>query len=388
VKNILLAFAMVLYATPASARIAPAWPAPIEEAPIDRAIENVEADRNLTDAQRARLLGRLHLIGYAQGDVRMKRYANGEWAPGDQAPCDPSYRRPRGFWCYAAPRELPLAVGRANRAGLAHLRAARAHYARAVAMDGNVLRARLGLAYALDESKREEEAREQLREIIAIGLPLLQREWSEPEDHAIMFEAVEHLSVLAHSGADQQSIERVRARLGASPPAILITPIVVPLADAPFEQMIDRASPVAFDFGGIGDRRARGWLTANAAWLVWDPEQRAQIRTGFQLIGQRAWGVFWTDGFEALRALDDDRDGELAGPELDGLAIWRDANADGVSQSDEVRKLAAHGVVALSTRGAVKRPDLIVAPAGVRLRSGRTRPLYDWTPDANATPIS
>jgi hypothetical protein len=388
-KTLVLAFALTFCCAPAFARFSAPFPEALEEAPIERAIENVAADRQLTPAQRERLLGRLHLIGYARGAVPMKRYPSGEWAPDGADPCDPAYRSRRSSnpcEMQSPPPELPQAPGPATAAKLAHLRAARVHYAQSLTMDGTDLRARLGLAFVLDELDRDDEARVELREIVSLGLPRLQRDWSDPEDHAVLSETVLHLSDLARSDADDRAIAQVRARLGASHPLRRITPIVVPLAEAPFARMIAPLSPVEFDFAGVGDRRARGWLTADAAWLVWDPEQRGRIDTGFQLIGQRTWGVFWTDGFEALRALDDNRDGELTGRELDGLSLWRDANGDGVSDAGKVRKLAAHGIVALAARGAVKRDNLIVAPAGVRLESGRTRPLYDWTP--NAAPVS
>ncbi|MCR6644592.1 MAG: hypothetical protein NVV62_08775 [Terricaulis sp.] len=103
-------------------------------------------------------------------------------------------------------------------------------------------------------------------------------------------------------------------------------------------------------------------------------------RSGFDLIGQRSWAVFWRDGFEALRALDDDRDGVLRGAELGGLALWRDANGDGVSDPGEVLPVSAHGIVGLGVRGEETRRDLITAPDGVRFEDGSTRPLYDWIP--------
>jgi hypothetical protein len=307
VKQIVLAIALALGVTPAVARFGPTWPAAIGEAPIERAIANVTTDRKLTAAQRERLLGRLHLISYAQGRVRMKHYATGEWALPNETPCT-------SVCIGVAPRaELPQAVRPVSADALAHLRLARTHYERAVAIDGSVLRARLGLAYALDELNEDDDARVQLREIIVIGLPRLQLPQSNAEDHAILSQAVQHLSDLALSGADRNAIERVRERLGASVPSFPITPIVVPLIDAPFARLIDRASAAAFDFGGIGDKRAQGWLTRDAAWLVWDPNQRGEIRSGFDLIGQRSWGLFWSDGFEALRALDVYSDGELTG---------------------------------------------------------------------------
>ena len=58
--------------------------------------------------------------------------------------------------------------------------------------------------------------------------------------------------------------------------------------------------------------------------------------------------LFWSNGYEPMRALDDNADGELSGAELQHLAIWHDRNRDGVSDAGEVRPLAAHGIVALS----------------------------------------
>lgn len=47
---------LALCATPAYARIARPLPGPVETAPVERAIANVAADRDLSPAQRERLL--------------------------------------------------------------------------------------------------------------------------------------------------------------------------------------------------------------------------------------------------------------------------------------------------------------------------------------------
>ena len=76
-KMIALVLAFVLSAASALARVGPILPRPMEEAPVERAIANVTADRQVTEVQRQRLLGRLHLIAYAQANVRMQHYATG-----------------------------------------------------------------------------------------------------------------------------------------------------------------------------------------------------------------------------------------------------------------------------------------------------------------------
>lgn len=384
-------------------------PRPVYEAPIDRALQNVAGMEGLEPAQRERLLGRLNLLAYARDDASFTYLRDSDelnlagsvlcsQAPRMRAPSDedeeqfgPNDRCAQFSFELGPQRETldgaPRVVGAG---GQARLEAARNHYQRAVALDGANLRARLGYAYVLDRMGRTGDARRELRCIMRLGLPRLSGEQAEWEDHAVLTETAEHLSHLATSSGDRRKLQQLRERLQASQPLIYVTPIVVPLADRPFSRLIDVNSDVAFDFAGTGDTRAQGWLSTDAAWLVWDPEWRGEVRSGFDLIGQRTWSVFWSDGFEALRALDDDRDGELTGGELGGLSLWRDANRNGVSDPGEVVPANVHGIVALSVNGQRTRRDLITAPDGVRFDNGETRPLYDWTPGLGRrdTPMS
>ncbi|HYD86312.1 MAG TPA: tetratricopeptide repeat protein [Vitreimonas sp.] len=382
-------------------------PQPVYEAPIDRALENVAAMEGLDPAQREQLLGRLNLLAYARDDGAFTYMReNHEFVEAGPIPCAEAYPQrypppeaPQSFppdaFCAAfdfalGPRsETPnLAPQAPGDDAMARLEAARTHYARALALQADNLRARLGYAYTLDRLGRLREARRQLRDIMRRGMPRLAGAQSEWEDHAVLTETAAHLGHLATSRSDRARVERLRARLEASQPIIYVTPIVVPLSDAPFERLIDTRSDVAFDFAGTGDTRAQGWLTADAAWLVWDPEWRGEVRSGFDLIGQRTWAVFWSDGFEALRALDDNRDGELTAAELGGLSLWRDEDGDGISDPGEVLPANVHGIAALSVRGEPTRRGLITAPAGVRFEDGRTRPLYDWTPGPERAAVS
>ena len=159
--------------------------------------------------------------------------------------------------------------------------------------------------------------------------------------------------------------------------------VLVPLADAPFTSMINPGSSVTFDFVGGGEKRAQGWTTTNAAMLVWDPSWRGDVQSGVDVLGARTWSMVWSNGFQALAALDTNHDGQLTGDELGGLALWRDANCDGISEPDEVMPVEAHGIVGLSTHGTAARPGLVTASSGVRFDNGRSRPLYDWTPGSD-----
>jgi hypothetical protein len=159
-----------------------------------------------------------------------------------------------------------------------------------------------------------------------------------------------------------------------------ITPIAIPLSDgATIKTIIDLNAAVPFDADGSGRRRAWTWLTDQAGWLVYDASGRGQITSALQWFGESTFWAFWNNGYEALRALDDNRDGELRGSELRHLAIWHDANHNGRSERGEVLPLARYGIEALSCRF-LKGDGIYTAAwsdAGVRFAGGRTRPTYD-----------
>jgi hypothetical protein len=91
------------------------------------------------------------------------------------------------------------------------------------------------------------------------------------------------------------------------------------------------------------------------------------------------FGLFWENGYDALRALDDNNDGDVSGSELNDLAIWRDLNRNGISERGEVQPVGAWGIVRLSWRCDWIDDGNAVATAlrGVTLRDGATRPTYD-----------
>jgi hypothetical protein len=92
--------------------------------------------------------------------------------------------------------------------------------------------------------------------------------------------------------------------------------------------------------------------------------------------------MFWSDGYRALDALDDDRDGVLRGVELDGLAVWFDRDQDGRSLPGEVVSLEEAGVVEISARPTGKTGVSLMNVAGLVTAGGRVLPTYDWTTQA------
>lgn len=171
----------------------------------------------------------------------------------------------------------------------------------------------------------------------------------------------------------------------ALPPPNAITPIVFSL-DGPrsLRSLLAPDARVAFDLDGTGRAQTWPWVRHDTGILVWDPAHTGRIDSGRRLVGSVTWWLFFRNGFEALDALDDDRDGELAGKELRGLAVWTDRNGDGVSQRDEVVPIESLGIVALATRGHAPDecdPRSSICPKGLRLADGRVLPTWDWVTD-------
>ncbi len=137
---------------------------------------------------------------------------------------------------------------------------------------------------------------------------------------------------------------------------------------------------VTFDVDGSGLGREWSWITPKAAWLVSDPMRDGKITSGRQLFGNVTFWMFWTNGYAPLAALDDNRDGVLTGTELSGLALWQDADGNGVADPGEVKPLSAYGIVALSCawRTLEGSADKVAfSPNGVVFQDGKTRPSFD-----------
>ena len=177
----------------------------------------------------------------------------------------------------------------------------------------------MGYGWTLAQSGDEAGALEQYRAVVkgdivqewysmaqkagSCMLPLLSR-FSQPIERF-------QLEITLHD-LDKKVTERGR----------MITPIVVPLAaGAPFDDLVARDAAVAFDLDGSGLPHRWQGITPKAGWLVYQGTGQRRVDSGIRLIGSRTFWIFWPDGYAAMAALDDDADGWLAGPELEGLAI-------------------------------------------------------------------
>ena len=85
--------------------------------------------------------------------------------------------------------------------------------------------------------------------------------------------------------------------------------------------------------------------SAKAPLLVFDPEGKRTVTEATQLFGNHTFGKSWAHGYQALATLDKNSNGKVSGDELKPLALWFDANRNGISEPGEVKGVTESGVV-------------------------------------------
>ncbi len=158
-----------------------------------------------------------------------------------------------------------------------------------------------------------------------------------------------------------------------------ITPIIFSL-DGPhsLDDLLLPDARVSFRLDGTDRPQRWSWVKPDTGILVWDPKGLGFITSGRQLFGSVTWWLMFRDGYEALEALDDNRDGQLTGSELAGLAVWCDRNSDGASDAEEVAPVGSVGIVAISTHTTGRVGSSPLNREGLWLTDGRVLPTYDW----------
>ncbi len=162
----------------------------------------------------------------------------------------------------------------------------------------------------------------------------------------------------------------------------VVTPIILHLTESRgLPELLAPDVKVKFNLDGTGRDIEWEWVKPDTGLLVWDPAGQGHITSGRQLFGTVTWWMFWRDGYHALNSLDDNRDGELRGEELKGLAVWFDRNSNGKSDPGEVIPVAKLDIESIATSATSHARDKHQSPAnpqGLRMKDGRLLPTYDW----------
>lgn len=347
----------------------------LEEVPIDRLTENLaqQVKAQPKDLGLRLNLARTHAMAYAlkvdTAEVWVGKESQGAWF--GYTPAHVPFK--------AVPTDDPEKLVAAR----AHLRTAIQIYKEILQLDPKHLTARLGYAWCLDQAGQRMNALDEYRKTIELG-------WEKEKEltragvgwHSVVQEAAGYLIPLLDKQSDREEIARLEERIKVlSKIRRPITPIAIPLRDGlTIDDVQDRAARVSFDADGSGYAKSWSWISRDAAWLVYDHRSTGRINSALQMFGNVTFWLFWEHGYQALASLDNNRDGQLSGSELHGLAIWHDANGNGVSESGEVRSLRTAGITGLSCRCIYKTngsDQFAYSPEGATLADGSKRPTYD-----------
>ncbi|MDY3551032.1 tetratricopeptide repeat protein [Gemmata sp. JC717] len=369
--------ALAMAALAACTELAPALYLPVEteKVPVERLAKNLEAivKKNPEDASAVLNLARVHAMAYS---------LRSEEVPVNK-------KSPDSIWFGYEPPIVPFrAVTQTEnkeklKAAQGHLKAALALYEEAIKLAPNDLRAKLGRAWLLSQTDKKEDAIAALRAVI-------EEAWKKDQElktgpfggHTVTAEGAGYLVPLLDKNKDADEIATLTertAKLNRLPRPV--TPVAVPLKDGLTAIDLEaRNASVAFDADGTGLQKKWTWISPNAAWLVHDPKHTGNVTSALQLFGSVTFWLFWGTGYDAMAALDDNRDGVLSGAELDSLALWHDANSNGVCDAGEVKPLSEYGIVELSVkfeRDATHPDHIAYSKAGATFKDGSTRPTFD-----------
>lgn len=369
---LLLALAIFLPGKLAKAIVGPNWG--LENVPVERLIKNLEA-LTRSDPKNVQVrsnLARAHSMAYALRTDTVLARKNREKDGGLFGDTDGNV-----FTVTPTDDKNKLKAARE------HLSQAIEEYEEVLKLAPDSLAARLGYAWCVEQTGEKRKAVEEYRKVIKAS-------WEKEKDlkygpmyrEFITAEAARSLIPLLDKDKDKEEIRTLHERIEKLKKLPRpISPIVIPLRDGlTARELEDHSANVSFDADGTGFQKRWTWISKDLGWLVNDPHHTGKVTSALQFFGNVTFWMFWENGYQALGALDDDRDGMLAGKELEGLAIWQDINGNGISERGEVKPLAEWGIVAISCEYVtdMNRPDRIAySPRGVFFRDGSTRPTYD-----------
>ena len=131
-----------------------------------------------------------------------------------------------------------------------------------------------------------------------------------------------------------------------------VTPLILDLNGDSVRTFGKEAGP-QFDIAGLGLKALVGWSSPEDGFLVRDINYDGSINDGSEMFGEAtvlANGERAQNGFEALSDLDINHDSTIDSQDeaFNSLAVWRDANTDGITDAGELLTLAQHDIASLS----------------------------------------
>lgn len=359
----------------------------LQRTPVERLIENISAqvEKEPDNTKLLINLARTHGMAYAKKTDELeieKRKPNEPWFGylppripfGEVIPLDDAFQRDR--------QVDDEGLQRAKEAAEKHLQKSIETYRKVLELEPSNATGEIGLAWSLDQAGDSKEAIEIYRKLIA-------RAWPEEKDlefagltfHSIVAEAGMYLMPKLDPEKDKDELANIQSKIEKVNKIIRpVTPIAISLTGESWSNVYDPQAEVFFDADGSGIKKSWTWIRPEAGWLVYDHRREGKITSGLQLFGNVSFWCFWENGYQALAALDDNQDGWLRGTELRRLAVWRDANQNGQSETGEIRPLSAYNIVGLACaaqQAVFSGQTIDYNPWGCELNRGRFLPTYD-----------
>ncbi|TGQ63843.1 calcium-binding protein [bacterium M00.F.Ca.ET.162.01.1.1] len=167
--------------------------------------------------------------------------------------------------------------------------------------------------------------------------------------------AVSHTFVYTQTGADAGvgtlvdlqgvTITNLDSLIGGS-----VDPVILDLNHDGFA-FSDVSHGVQFDINGDGTKDQVAWNTSHDGMLAIDLNHDGKIDDGTELFTPAFGGGNFASGAAALASLDSNHDNVIDHNDsaFSSLLIWKDANANGISDAGELSHLADNGIVSIST---------------------------------------
>ena len=129
-------------------------------------------------------------------------------------------------------------------------------------------------------------------------------------------------------------------------------PLVIDFGAEGFE-LTSLTEGVNFDLDNNGFAEKTAWIGTDDGFLAYDRNGNGTIDNGGELFGDRV--ILEDDsisesGFEALAEMDGNQDKIINADDSDfgKLMVWTDANHNGISEAEELKRLSEHGIVSIS----------------------------------------
>jgi len=151
-------------------------------------------------------------------------------------------------------------------------------------------------------------------------------------------------------------------------PCNVSDPIVIDL-DGDGIELLPIHRGVNFDLYGTGSQQAVAWVSPDDGLLVHDRDGNGAIDTGAELFGNLTGSH--VDGFAHLAQLDENMDGVLDARDsaFHSLAVWKDADSNGISSSSELAPVSSLGIASV---------NLAAVPSGL-VSAGNRIPMVSST---------